>query len=72
MTFENRFFSSLLMPAVLGSQMPERHLHSFTLMSVIIERGVASRRIVPNFSAALEKHLGTLVCGDGATQLHCF
>lgn len=59
------------MPAMLGSQMPERHLHSFTLRSVIIERSVASRRIVPNFSAALEKHLGTLVRGNGVMQLQC-
>lgn len=68
MTFENRFFS-LLMPAVLGSQMPVRHLHSFTVMGVIIERRVASRRIVPNFSAALGKITwghscaGTVRCG---------
>lgn len=59
------------MPAVLGSQMPVRHLHSFTVMGVIIERRVASRRIVPNFSAALENHLGTLVGGDGEMRLHC-
>lgn len=55
------------MPGVLASQTPERHLHTFTLTDVIIEqdaRRLASRRIVPNFSMALEKHLGTLVRRD--------
>lgn len=48
------------MPAVLGSQTPERHLHTFTLTSVIIEHGartLASRRIVPNFRIVFEEHL---------------
>lgn len=55
------------MPGMLGSQTPERHLHTFTLTNVIIEqdaRSLASRRIVPNFSIVLEKHLGTLVRRD--------
>lgn len=76
MTFGNSFgffffffflVPSHFIPGVLGSQTPERHLHAFTLTEVIIDQGarsLASRRIVPNFSTALEQSSGTLVRGD--------